>query len=206
MSGQFSSHVDFCEPNIVWAGGQLELLNTLSCLPWMWDMYCRLRRHPMWTTTFHMQLSAFFVAAGSLLLHGTLSIWGQWMDEVSILCYLVWFWKMLDRDIPAWTLVTSMFVLYSAVHRMSISVFVVAFISLICVALLRCSHTIVCDCDLLIGFLYLLAGFWIWLLDMALCVTWLPCHAVWHVFVWCMMARFEDYAFRSVVQSRSTWR
>ena len=78
--GKKDASVNFCEDKYSKSQYIAEYNNTLSCLFYLVPAILYRK-----TKIKNISLCLFFLAIGSMLLHGTLRYYGQWLDEISML-------------------------------------------------------------------------------------------------------------------------
>jgi len=79
--GKNDASIDFCEDNYKENKYIAEYNNTLSCIFYLIPaiLYRNTKIH-------YISVSLFLLSIGSAILHGTLRYYGQWLDEISMLC------------------------------------------------------------------------------------------------------------------------
>ena len=79
--GKNDASIDFCEDNYKENKYIAEYNNTLSCIFYLVPaiLYRNTKIH-------YISVFLFLLSIGSAILHGTLRYYGQWLDEISMLC------------------------------------------------------------------------------------------------------------------------
>jgi dihydroceramidase len=89
------SSVNFCEDKYVNSTYIAEYNNTLSCIFYLVPaiLYRKTKIH-------NISTCLFFLAIGSAILHATLRFYGQWLDEIAMLCLSYMTIKEFRPNIP----------------------------------------------------------------------------------------------------------
>ena len=89
-----SSTVDWCEDNYIWSSYIAEWWNTLSSFSLLFEGIFFIL-YSTYGTVSDKELQIFggwfiIIGIGSIIFHGMLSVFGQFLDECSI-CHLLWY-------------------------------------------------------------------------------------------------------------------
>ena len=179
--GKPDTTVNFCEAKYATVDWIAEYYNTMSALSYIivgfLFLFTRIRR---------LAISVILVGLSTIVMHGTLRYYGQWLDECSMLLLCFDVLKFLDTSISQWVLF-SIFLLYFLFNK-----YFICFVSLfICLqlAIIYKAHTVPTLDKLRRYFISYYRIFFsvaliFWLMDQLLCdrIGDLYLHALWHVF------------------------
>ena len=93
--GEQDASVFFCEDKYVESQYIAEYNNTWSCIFYLVPAIIYHK-----TNLNNISVCLFFLAIGSSLLHGTLRYYGQWLDEISMLCLSFMTIKEFKKGLP----------------------------------------------------------------------------------------------------------
>lgn len=122
--GEYDSSIIFCEDKYVESEYIAEYWNTISGLS-----YILVGMYFTRTMVRNIGLSLVFMGVGTMVLHGTLRWYGQWMDEMGMLTLMFFYIKGIYYDLSYKVLyiILSTYVMYNENH----TIFLLMFITLL---------------------------------------------------------------------------
>ena len=182
-----SSLVDWCEENYVWSPYIAEWWNTLSSLTLLFEGLFFLIYGTYFTNNISERnlLQVFggwfiIIGIGSIIFHGTLSVFGQFLDECSI-THLLWYSFSIIYDWKAWWLwIINIIAMFLFFIYPSINAFGLVIQGCILTRLIF--HKSKTDSSSLrfAGFLIAI-GIISWILDQFCFQHYVSLHAIWHI-------------------------
>lgn len=176
--GNADISVTFCENKYDTAYFIAEFYNTLSSLFYIFVSLFFIKKN------YKIGASVLFIGIGSVLLHGTNRIYGEWVDEISMLCfsYFIIQHMCLLNNIYFSNIYLILLIIIYLLFSNYYMVFLTLFISLqIYISYLVYIHKYFETIHSLI--LFLIAGIF-WLFDQLNCDIVRPYyfHVIWHIF------------------------
>ena len=172
--GEPDASIQFCEDKYIYSSWIAEYYNTLTALFYILVGLLFIR-----TKIAKIAWAVIGVGVGSVLLHGTLRCYGQWADEISMLCVSFTAFQYFHPTIKSFILPT-LIIIYAFLHHYFIfffTLFILMNIPLLYITYKR---------NNIYGRIYLFCfgmGFVCWCLDQCLCdyVQDFYLHAWWHI-------------------------
>ena len=181
-----SSPIDWCENNYIVSAYICEIINTITgCI---FVIFSLLEIYNLWNIKSNLELSTWFIfllhlttGIGTVLFHGTLSLFGQYLDEMSILVLILALYYDYKKDVYL-LLFGGISLLLPTYNR--IFLFISSFIILFQVRymnILGLNRRLKYLSNRFI--IQLEVGIFFWLIDLFLCDSLLiSLHWLWHIF------------------------
>lgn len=171
--------VSFCEKKydtIFWIA---EYYNTISAVPYLligtFFFYTKIRK---------IGLCILFMGASTMIMHGSLRYYGQWMDEISLLTLSYETLKQLNPD-TSYLYITPILGIYLYFNEYFL-VFLFTFSTMQVVIVYRVYISNKTQIQKILSFMYVfffLLGMLFWVIDQHYCkyIGNTPFHALWHI-------------------------
>lgn len=187
MHKYLSSEVDWCEPNFVHSHYVAETWNTLSSFVIsIIGLYGIFIKNSFGTKVLYSLLIPIGIT--SAYFHGTLSLYGQLLDELSIMVLIscaLYHYNWINNNISIKLLLTNLLQTYLLFYYPFYNRFMLFLYGFLCYNIINNNkHLLIkSTCNKAKSFFWLSLG--LWLIDFLLCdyIGHVYGHALWHVFI-----------------------
>ena len=174
--GEKDTSISFCEQKYDQFTWIAEYYNTISSFSYILVSLPFIR-----TKKYKIAWSGVGIGVGSIMLHGTMRYYGQWIDEISMIMFSYHLLRYVDVNFPRlWIILISIYLAQWQYFLIMTTIFCSLQIRSFSIMLKRKENQIY----LYLYSLFFCIGFMCWLLDQFFCpaVQKYQLHAFWHIF------------------------